>query len=137
MQADKIHTVTELSYHFIWHTKNKIEVSDEKFRKRLQEILRQTCEQRKIILLGGRIGKNFVHMIVTCPANLSVSSIANQLKGRSSRMLQQEFTDMLRNKSFGESLWGRGYFCKSFGVVESSEVELYISGLTKTIFNNG
>jgi putative transposase len=58
---------------------------------RARELIRQTCEARNITVLGGHISKDHVHLHVSSPLELAPSKIAQCLKGRSSRLIQQEF----------------------------------------------
>ena len=66
-------------------------------------------------------------MLLSCPTNLSPSEIAQYLKGRSSRLMQDEFPE-LKKKYWGQHLWARGYFCATVGSVDKETVENYISG---------
>jgi putative transposase len=47
------------------------------------------------------------------------------LKGRSSKMLQEEFSD-LRKRYWGQHLWSTGYFCRTVGAVTDEMVQEYI-----------
>ncbi len=47
------------------------------------------------------------------------------LKGRSSRMLQQEFPH-LEKKYWGQHLWARGYFCATVGAVTEDMIKEYV-----------
>lgn len=40
---------------------------------------------------SGQIAKDHVHLLVSCPPSLSVAKIVQYLKGRSSRLFQEEF----------------------------------------------
>jgi putative transposase len=51
----------------------------------------------------------------------SVSNIVNQLKGRSSRKLQQEFPE-LKKKCWGQHFWAIGYGCWSNGNITDEMV---------------
>jgi len=47
------------------------------------------------------------------------------LKGRSSKMLQEEFPE-LRKRYWGQHLWAVGYFCRTVGTVTDEMVKEYI-----------
>jgi putative transposase len=47
------------------------------------------------------------------------------LKGRSSRMLQDEFPQ-LKKRYWGQHLWARGYFCTTVGAVDEDTIRRYI-----------
>ena len=80
---------------------------------------------REIRILRGHIAKDHVHLLVSCPPALSVARIVQYLKGRSSRLLQQEFAH-LKKRYWGQHLWARGYFCATAGEVTSEMIAEYI-----------
>jgi putative transposase len=47
------------------------------------------------------------------------------LKGRSSRLLQEEFEE-LRKRYWGQHLWAVGYFCRTVGAVTEEMIKDYI-----------
>jgi putative transposase len=56
---------------------------------------------------------------------MSPSKIVQYLKGRSSRILQDEYPK-LRKQYWGQHLWGRGYFCATSGTVTEEMIKEYI-----------
>jgi putative transposase len=76
-------------------------------------------------IVQGSIGKDHVHMLLSCPPSLSPSKIVQYLKGRSSRLLQDEYPE-LKKKYWGQHLWGRGYFCATVGSVTEETIKRYI-----------
>jgi putative transposase len=48
-----------------------------------------------------------------------------QIKGRSSKKLQEEFSH-LRRRYWGRHLWARGYFCATVGDVTEEQIHRYI-----------
>ncbi len=119
------HTVYDIKYHFVWITKYRYNILEGDVAFRLRELLSQGCESQGIKILKGSIQKDHVHMLLSCPANVSPSEIMQNLKGRSSRMLQEEFPK-LKKKYWGQHMWGRGYFCGTVGEVDQKMIEEYI-----------
>lgn len=68
---------------------------------------------------------NRIHLHVSCPPELAPSKIAQYIKGRSSRLIQQEFPH-LRKRYWGKHLWARGYFCASVGKLTEKMIAAYI-----------
>ena len=120
------HTIHDIKYHFVWLTKYRYKVLTGKISHRLRELLIQGCSARGITIIEGSIGKDHVHMLVSCPTNLAPSQIVQYLKGRSSRLIQDEFPE-LRKRYWGQHLWARGYFCATVGSVTKETVQKYIS----------
>ena len=81
------------------------------------DLLRQICQAREVVIVRGAVAPDHIHMLVSSPANLAPAKLVQYLKGRSSRRLQDEFPK-LRKKYWGQHLWARGYFCASVGAVD-------------------
>ena len=116
------HTVYDIKYHFVWITKYRYKILRNDVAFRLRELLKQGCEAQKIKILEGNIAADHVHMLLSCPANLSPSQIMQYLKGRSSKFLQEEFQE-LRKRYWGKHMWARGYFCGTVGEVDQKTIE--------------
>ncbi|KUO72519.1 MAG: transposase, partial [Desulfosporosinus sp. BRH_c37] len=93
--------------------------------KRLRELVRQGCEARNITIVQGNIGRDHVHMLLSCPPSLAPSKIVQYLKGRSSRLLQDQYPE-LKKRYWGQHLWARGYFCATVGSVTEETIKKYI-----------
>ena len=119
------HTVYDIKYHFVWITKYRYPVLTGAVALRARELLRQGCEANNLRILKGSVGKDHIHMLLSCPTTMAPSEIAQKLKGRTSRILQEEFPE-LRKRYWGQHMWGRGYFCGTVGEVEQKTIENYI-----------
>ena len=125
------HTVYDINYHIIWITKYRYKVLGGNISRRLQELIRQGCEARNITIVSGNIRRDHVHMLISCPPSLAPSKIVQYLKGRSSRLLQEEFSE-LKRRYWGQHLWGRGYFCATVGSVNEEMIRAYIESQDTT-----
>ena len=110
------HTVYDIQYHVVWTTKYRYKVLTGKIAERLRELLRQGCEARGIKIIRGGIGKDHVHMLISCPPTLAPCKI-----------MQEEFTE-LRKRYWGQHLWSVGYFCRTVGTVTEEMIKQYIEG---------
>ena len=119
------HTVYDIKYHFVWITKYRYPVLTGAVALRARELLRQGCEANNLRILKGSVGKDHIHMLLSCPTTMAPSEIAQKLKGRTSRILQEEFPE-LRKRYWGQHMWGRGYFCGTAGEVDQKTIENYI-----------
>ena len=119
------HTVYNITYHYVWVTKYRYHVLKGDVALRARDLIRQTCLSRGITILKGNVGKDHVHILVSCPPSLSPSKIMQYIKGRSSRILQDEFPH-LKKRYWGQHLWARGYFCATVGTVTEEMIRQYI-----------
>ena len=119
------HTVYNITYHYVWVTKYRYHVLKGDVALRARDLIRQTCLSRGVTILKGNVGVDHVHILVSCPPSLSPSKIMQYIKGRSSRMLQDEFPH-LKKRYWGRHLWARGYFCATVGTVTEEMIRQYI-----------
>src|SRR5690349_4671095 len=127
MMSDRktAHSVYDLKYHLVWITKYRKPVMRGEIAKRLRELIRETAATLDVYILSGHVASDHVHLLVSVPPNLSVSDLMQRLKGRSSRKLLQEFTELSR-QFWGRHMWARGYFAASSGNVTDEIIKQYI-----------
>ena len=120
------HSVYDIKYHLIWVTKYRYHVLKGEVATRARELIRQTCLSRDVTIVQGSIGKDHVHMLVSCPPTIAPAKLVQYIKGRSSRMIQDEFPH-LKKRYWGQHMWGRGYFCATVGSVTEETIREYIA----------
>ncbi|QQK76473.1 IS200/IS605 family transposase [Salicibibacter cibarius] len=123
------HAVYDIKYHIIWVTKYRYHVLRGDIAHRVRELIRQGCEARGITILQGSVGKDHIHLLLSCPPSIAPSKILQYLKGRSSRLIQDEFP-ALKKRYWGQHLWARGYFCATVGNVTEEIIRNYIENQT-------
>lgn len=119
------HTVLDLKYHFVWKTKYSYKILKGELALRVRDILRNIAIEKDIEIIRGNVRPDHIHILISAPAYISVSKIAQILKGKSSHRLQKEFPE-LRKKYWGQHLWARGYFCTTLGAVTEELIKQYI-----------
>ncbi len=119
------HAVYDLKYHVVWITKYRKPVMRGEIGLRLRELIRQTCATLDVKIEKGHIAVDHVHLLVSVPPNLSVSEMMRRVKGRSSRLMLAEYTE-LKKQFWGQHLWARGYFAASTGNVTDEIIRQYI-----------
>ena len=119
------HVQYDLQYHLVWTTKYRYKVLNGKIAERTRELIRQSCKSMDITIIKGAISKDHVHVLISCPPSISISKIVQQIKGKSSRVLLQEYKD-LKRRYWGQHLWASGYFCRSVGVITDKIIKEYI-----------
>ena len=119
------HVQYDLQYHLVWTTKYRYKVLNGKIAERARELIRQSCKSMDITIIKGAISKDHVHVLISCPPSISISKIVQQIKGKSSRVLLQEYKD-LKRRYWGQHLWASGYFCRSVGEITDKIIKEYI-----------
>ena len=119
------HTKYDNKYHIVWITKYRKKILKGDIAIRVRDIIRQVCEKYGVEIIKGHLSLDHVHMFVSIGPHYSVSKVVQNIKGRSSRILQQEFSS-LRKEYWGRHSWGIGYFCVTSGNVTDEMIMEYI-----------
>ena len=119
------HVKYDIKYHIVWITKYRYKILNNDIGQRLKLLLIQTCQSKGVTIISGHIAKDHIHILVSCPPSLAPAKIVQYLKGRSSRILQEEYPH-LRKRYWGQHLWARGYFCATVGAITDEMIKEYI-----------
>ena len=119
------HTTFYHRYHVVWSTKYRYKVMQGQVRERLRTIIRQTCDELDVEIVRGVLARDHIHMFISVPPKLALSTVMQRIKGRSSRKIQMEFPS-LRKRYWGQRFWGRGYFSTTSGNVTDEVIEKYL-----------
>ena len=66
-----------------------------------------------------------IHLLIQINPEISVSKVAQILKGGTSRIIRKEFPE-LEEFLWGDSFWSDGYFAESVGQVDEEIIKKYI-----------
>ena len=119
------HSVSHLTVHLVWVTKYRYKVLTGDIQKRCRELLIQICDSEDVRILSGVVSKDHIHMHIEYPPSLALSQLVKRLKGRSSRLLQKEYTELER-RYWGKHFWAIGYGAWSTGNVTDQTVNEYL-----------
>lgn len=121
-----------LNYHIVWCTKYRRKVLKDDIDADLKTILREIAGENGYSIPHMEVGlDDHIHLLVSAPPKISVSSIVKQLKGTSSLRLFAMHPELKTRywKRKGErSLWSPSYFVESIGTTNEDAVAKYIDG---------
>ena len=103
------HTKWMCKYHIVFTPKYRRKIIFNQYKADIAKILRQLCEYKGVEIIEGHLMPDHVHMLVSIPPKLSVSSFMGYLKGKSAFMIFQKWGNMkfaYRNREF----WWKGYY---------------------------
>lgn len=75
----------QISYHLTPEYRRKVIYNQ--YKENLRDILKQLCNYKGIQILEGHIMPDHVHMLVSVPPKISISSFMGYLKGKSALMM--------------------------------------------------
>ena len=108
------HTRWQCKYHVIFIPKYRRRKLFGVVRKELGRIFRRLAEQQECRIEEGHIMADHVHMLISIPPKLAVSSVVGYLKGKSAIHVARHLLKRERNYA-GHCLWARGYFVDTVG----------------------
>ena len=85
-----------------------------KIRGDIGQILRKLCEFKGVEIIEANACKDHIHMLVSIPPKISISSFMGYLKGKSSVMIFDKHAN-LKYKYGNRHFWCRGYYVDTVG----------------------
>ena len=113
----------DCKFHVVWCPKYRRKVLVTGVDDRLKAILAEVCRERDAIILDQEVMPDHVHLLVDCDPKFGIHRLVKLLKGRSSRVLRDEFP-WLRSRL--PTLWTNSYFVSTVGGAPLVIVKKYI-----------
>ena len=103
-------------YHIVFTPKYRRKIIYSQYRKSVGEILRRLCEYKGVEIIEGHLMKDHVHMLVSIPPKISVSSFMGYLKGKSALMMFDKHANL-------KYKFGNRHFCSEGYLFEYSKLK--------------
>ena len=110
-------------FHIVWCPKYRRSVLIEDVAERLKQILREVAQETRCDLIELEVMPDHVHVLVGIDPQFGVHRLTKRMKGRSSRLLRQEFPKL---RSRLPTLWTNSYFVSTVGGAPMSIIKQYI-----------
>lgn len=108
------HTKWNCKYHIVFVPKYRRQVIYGKIKKDIGKILRSLCEHKGVEIVEANACKDYIHMLVSIPPKLSVSSFMGYLKMKSSLMIFDKYVN-LKYRYGNRHFWCRDYYVDTVG----------------------
>ena len=115
--------VYSCKYHVVWCPKYRRSVLVNGVDEPLKAILREVADETRSELIEFEVMPDHVHVLVEVDPQFGIHSLVKLMKGRSSRLLRQEFPWL---KSRLPTLWTNSYFVSTVGGSPLAVVKQYI-----------
>jgi putative transposase len=113
----------QCAYHVVWCPKYRRKVIGGRMEQRLKEIIAEVIAEKGAWLIELETMPDHVHLLVEVDPQLGVHKLVKAIKGRSSRVLREEFPWL---KSRLPSLWTNSYFVATVGGAPLSVIKRYV-----------
>ena len=115
--------VYRCAYHTVWCPKYRRPVLEGAVDARLKQIIRDVCAERECRIIELETMPDHVHLLVECDPQYGIHRLVKQVKGRSSRLLREEFPSLKRRLP---TLWTNSYFVATVGGAPLEIVKQYV-----------
>ena len=108
------HTTRNCKYHIVFAPKYRRQVIYGKIKGDIGQIIRKLCEWKGVEIIEAEACPDHIHMLVSIPPKISVSSFMGYLKGKSSLMIFDKHANM-KYRYGNREFWCRGYYVDTVG----------------------
>ncbi len=112
------HTKWLCKYHIVFTPKYRRKAIFNQYRKSIREILIQLCKYKGVEIIEGKLMVDHVHILVSIPPKISVSSFMGYLKGKSALIIDRHAN--LKYKYGNRRFWAEGYYVSTVGLNEAT-----------------
>lgn len=136
IQKNHLSVTIELFRHYC--KKGKVILFTPKYRRKIiynqlktdiRDILKQLCSYKGVEIIEGHLMPDHIHMLVSIPPKMSVSSFMGYLKGKSALMIFDRHAN-LKYKFGNRHFWSEGYYVSTVGLNEAT-IKKYIQDQEK------
>ena len=110
-------------YHVVWCPKYRRQVLVSGVDMRLKEVLSEVAAETRAEIIEIEVMPDHVHLLVEVDPQFGIHRLIKRMKGRSSRLLRQEFPWLKKRL---RSLWTNSYLVSTVGGAPLALVKQYI-----------
>jgi len=125
----KNNVVYRCTYHVVWCPKYRRKVITGPVDDRLKQIIGAVCAERDAPIVELETMPDHVHLLVVCDPQFGIHRLVKQIKGRSSRLLREEFPHL---RSRLPTLWTNSYFVATCGGATLEVIKRYVENQRRT-----
>ena len=118
------HTKWDCKYHLVFAPKYRRQVIYKDIKADVGQILGTLCRRKGIEIIEAQCMPDHIHMLVSIPPKMSVSSFMGYLKGKSVLMIFDRHAN-LKYKFGNRHFWSEGYYVSTVGLNEAA-IKKYI-----------
>ena len=108
------HTTWECKYHIVFAPKFRRKEIYGKLKQEIGMILRELCRRKDVDIINAEACPDHIHMYVSIPPKMSISSFMGYLKGKSTLIIFERHAN-LKYKYGNRVFWCRGYYVSTVG----------------------
>ena len=123
------HTRWLCKYHIVFTPKYRRKIIYNQYRESIGQIITQLCKYKGVEIIEGHLMPDHVHMLVSIPPKISVSSFMGYLKGKSALMIFDRHAN-LKYKFGNRHFWAEVFYVSTVDLNEAT-IKKYIQDQQK------
>ncbi|MEV0346553.1 IS200/IS605 family transposase [Nonomuraea sp. NPDC050680] len=113
----------QCAFHVVWCPKYRRRVLGGGIEERLKQLIGEVVEEKGAWLVETEVMPDHVRLLVEVDPQLGIHKLVKAIKGRSSRVLRQEFPSLTSKLP---TLWTNSYFVATIGAAPPEVVKRYV-----------
>ena len=119
------HSKWVCKYHIVFTPKYRRKIIYNQYREDLIEIFKRLCSYKGVEIIEGHMMPDHVHMLLSIPPKIAVSTFIGYLKGKSALQMFDKHAN-LKYKFGNRHFWAEGYYASTVGLNEAT-IKKYIA----------
>ena len=119
------HSKWVCKYHIVFTPKYRRKIIYNQYREDLIEIFKRLCSYKGVEIIEGHMMPDHVHMLLSIPPKIAVSTFIGYLKGKSALQMFDKHAN-LKYKFGNRHFWAEGCYASTVGLNEAT-VKKYIA----------
>ena len=112
------HVIYKCDYHIVWTPKYRYQVLLGEVKQLVEHDIKMLCEWKGAEVMEMNVQKEHIHLVVSIPPKVSVSTLMGTLKGKLAIKLFKTYPKLKQKPYWGNHFWSRGYFVNTVGMDE-------------------
>ena len=127
------HRVSLLHAHLVFVTKYRRKVFTNAMLTYCENTMREVCAELNAELVKSNEETDHVHLLVSHPPTLAISTLIQRIKGRTAYTVRREYTGACVRARMRGHLWSPSYFAVSCEGAPLSIIKQYIDGQARPL----
>ena len=123
------HTEWMCKYHIVFTPKYRLKIIYYQYKADIRDIIAQLCRYKGVEIIESHLMPDHIHILVSIPPKISISSFMGYLKGKSALMIFDKHAN-LKYKFGNRHFWAEGYYVSTVGLNEAT-IKKYIQDQEK------
>ena len=119
------HVIYRCTYHIVWTPKYRFRVLDGMVKDLLSKDIPMLLEWKSSELIEMNIQIDHIHLVVSVPPKVSISTLMGTLKGKTAIKIFKSYPQLKVKPYWGNHFWAKGYCVDTVGLDEE-KIKKYV-----------